>query len=171
MRDWHRLDLVLPTMQRPDLAHVHLVLAGDGPALAPLLGRARELGLADRVHALGALPAAQVPGTSLAFDVALVPAINEYASPLKVFDSLAAGVVTVAPDQPNLREIVEDGKTAVLFPPGDVQGLGDRLQGLVADPERRRRIGAAGRDLLAGHDWTWTGNARRVIESFMELSS
>jgi glycosyltransferase involved in cell wall biosynthesis len=42
---------------------------------------------------------------------------------------------------------------------------------LARDPERRQRIGAAGRRLLLEQDWTWAGNARRVIEAFEELES
>ncbi|MHC4516530.1 MAG: glycosyltransferase family 4 protein [Planctomycetota bacterium] len=171
MRSWHRLDLALAAMATPDLAHMHLMLAGHGPAAPELAAQAAQLGVQDRVHALGVVPAAQLPGVCGAFDVALVPAINEYASPLKVFDALAAGVATVAPDQPNLREIVDDDKTAVLFPPGDVSMLGKCLSGLAQDPARRHRIGAAGRQLLLDRDWTWAGNARRVIAAFTELTS
>ena len=171
MRDWHRLDLALQAMAEPDLGHMHLVLAGDGPAAPDLAARASRQGLAERVHQLGVVPAAQLPAVCCAFDLALVPAINEYASPLKVFDGLAAGVATVAPDQRNLREIVEDDKTAVLFPPGDPGMLSKQLSSLARDPARRRRIGAAGRQLLLDRDWTWAGNARRVIEAFVELSS
>ncbi len=169
MRDWHRLDMALAAMLEPDLAHMHLLLCGHGPALPGVLARANQLGVAERVHALGVVAAGRLPGVCCAFDVALVPAINEYASPLKVFDGLAAGVATVAPDQPNLREIVEDDKTAVLFRPGDVEMMSKRLVELAQEPARRQRIGAAGRQLLLDRDWTWAGNARRVIEAFREL--
>ena len=48
MRPWHRLDFVLEVMARPGFEPVVLVLLGTGPALQPLLARARELGLARR---------------------------------------------------------------------------------------------------------------------------
>ena len=61
------------------------------------------------------------------------------------------------------------GITAVLFGPGDVGMMSQCLLWLAQDPARRQRIGAAGRQLLLDRDWTWAGNARRVIEAFMEL--
>ena len=96
----------------------------------------------------------------------MIPAINAYASPLKLFDSLAAGVATLAPDQPNLRENIQDRETGVLFRPSDAASLTDALRWLHADPTRPSRIGAAGRQALIDRDWTWAGNARRVVAAF-----
>jgi len=168
-RPWHRLDLVLDVLRRPGFEHVALVLIGRGPAIEPLLLQARASGLRDRVRALGDVPAELVPAHVLACDGALIPAINDYASPLKLFDSLAAGVPTLAPDQPNLRENVQDGATALLFRPGDVDDLARQLLRLVQDRAFAQRLGAAGRDALQANDWTWAGNARRVVSVFEAL--
>jgi glycosyltransferase involved in cell wall biosynthesis len=162
MRPWHRLDLVLAAMARPELASLALVLMGQGPALAPLRAAATAAGLDARVRTLGEVPAGLLPAHVMATDAALIPAINAWASPLKLFDSLAAGVVTVAPDQPNLRESITDGVDGVLFAPGDADGLAKALASLCTDRERARRIGAAGRELLLARRWTWAGNAERV---------
>ena len=169
MRDWHRLDRVVEAMQRIECVDLHFVVAGAGPALPALLERAAAAGLADRVHALGELPGTEIPAVCSIFDVALVPAINDYASPLKMFDALAAGVVTLAVDQPNIRELIADGKTGVLFDPADPRSLADCLERLVKDPGRARAIGAAGRESLLAHEWTWTGNVDRVIGAYEEL--
>jgi glycosyltransferase involved in cell wall biosynthesis len=169
MRPWHRLDLVLDAMALPALQPLVLVLMGEGPALAPLRAAARERGLEHRLKALGDVPAALLPAHVLACDGALIPAINAYASPLKLFDSLAAGVPTLAPDQPNLRENLVDGETGLLFQPGDVADLTRQLKALVTDRERARRIGAAGRARLEAERWTWAGNADRVAAIARQL--
>jgi glycosyltransferase involved in cell wall biosynthesis len=169
MRPWHRLDLVLQVMARPACADVHLVLLGDGPALLPLQQQARELGLQARVRVLGVVPSELLPSHVAAFDAALIPAINEYASPLKLFDALAAGVPTLAPDQPNLRELVTDGEHALLFESGDPDALAARLSSLLADRALGPRLGAAGRARLLEQDWTWDGNAARVAAIAREL--
>jgi glycosyltransferase involved in cell wall biosynthesis len=169
MRDWHRLELVLEAMARVGRPEVHLVLAGAGPAMPGLMQRVETLGLGDRVHALGAVKASDVPGVCASFDAAVVPAINEYASPLKMFDSLSAGVATVASDQENIRELLTDRKTGILFVPGDVQSLSDALSEFVDDRERLAAIGRAGRDALVENDWTWEGSATRVIRAYEEL--
>ncbi|MBL8732590.1 MAG: glycosyltransferase [Planctomycetes bacterium] len=169
MRPWHRLDLVLDVMARPGFAALALVLMGQGPALEPLLQAAKSRGLDGRVRALGEVPAALLPAHVLACDGALIPAINAYASPLKLFDSLAAGVPTLAPDQPNLRECVRDGEDGLLFPPGSVDDLARQLGRLVGDRAFAARLGAAGLARLQQQRWTWRGNAERVLAVVDEL--
>jgi len=169
MRDWHRLDRVIDAMRRIGNDRLHFVIAGDGPALPALRERAAAAGLADRVRALGEVPGAEIPAVCSIFDVALIPAINEYASPLKMFDSLAAGVATLAVDQPNIRELITDGQTGVLFDPADPDSLVRQLEQLVQDPARSGAIGVAGRESLLDHEWTWAGNVDRVIGAYEEL--
>lgn len=170
MRPWHRLDLVLDVMQRPGLEALVLVLMGEGPALEPLQELAAERGMAHRVRALGVVPPELLPSHVMACDGALIPAINAYASPLKLFDSLAAGVVTIAPDQPNLRENIDDGRNGLLFVPGDADSLHTQLVRVCADRGLAHSIGAAGRQSLLDQRWTWGGNAERVLEVFDSLA-
>ena len=128
-------------------------------------------GLEERVHALGELSQESLPAHVCAFDSALIPAINPYASPLKLFDSLAAGVPTLAPDQPNLREIVTDGENGLLFEAGSIDVLAAKLQLLVEDPAVGQRLGSSGRQSLVENRWTWEGNAERVVGYARELGA
>ena len=170
-RPWHRLDLVLDVLARPGFEAVVLMLMGRGPAIEPLLQGAARRGLGERVRSLGEVPPELLPPHVLACDGALIPAINDYASPLKLFDALAAGVPTLAPDQPNLRENVQDGRTALLFRPGSADDLARQLARLVQDRAFARRLGAAGRAALHEHEWTWAGNARRVAAVYAGLAA
>jgi len=170
MRPWHRLDLVLDVMARPGLESLVLVLIGEGPALAPLRERAAAMGLGERVRVLGAVAAEALPAHVLACDGALIPAINAYSSPLKLFDSLAAGVPTIAPDQANLRETVRDGDNGLLFTPGSADALAAQLVRLVADRAFAQRLGTAGRERLVAERWTWAGNAARVVDVYERLA-
>ena len=163
MRPWHRLDLVLDAMQQPGLGDLVLVLMGQGPALPTLREQAAARGLSARLVVLGEVPPELLPAHVLACDGALIPAINAYASPLKLFDSLAAGVPTLAPDQPNLRENVQHGHNGLLFRPGDVDDLVQQLRRLCGDRVFARQLGAAGLQSLRDRRWTWTGNAERVL--------
>lgn len=162
-RDWHRLDLVLESMVQADLARAHLVLVGEGPAHATLEARARELGVEARLHFAGRLPHDRIPGILPAFDVALVPAINPYASPLKLHEYMASSLATIAPDQPNLREVLTDGRNALLVEPGDGDAMGAAILRLARDPALRRDLGAAARATIVDDEMTWRGNARRVV--------
>jgi glycosyltransferase involved in cell wall biosynthesis len=163
------LDLVLQAMAMPGLERLHLVLMGQGPALPGLIETAQAQGLGSRLHAVGEVPAQLLPPHVLACDATLVPAINPYASPLKLFDSLAAGVVALVPDQPNLREIIQHGENGLLFAPGDAGSLAAALRPLLADRTAAQQLGERGRQSLLAHGWTWEGNADRVASIFAEL--
>src|SRR5262249_34635663 len=136
-RDWHRLDLVLAALAAPELARARLVLVGEGPARAELERVAAELGVAARGTFAGPRPHDEGAAVLPAFDVALVPAINAYASPLKLFEYMAAGLAVVAPDQPNLREVLVDGAHALLVPAVDAVALRAALVRLAGDAELR----------------------------------
>lgn len=168
-RDWHRLDLVLDALASPQLRDAGLVLVGEGPAHEGLVARARQLNVEARVHFAGPRPHAAIANLLPAFDVALVPAINPYASPLKLFEYMAAGLPTIAPDQPNLREVLTDGHEALLVPPNDAEALHHALARLATDAELRSRLGNAARAAIVARDLTWEGNARRVLEAVRPL--
>ena len=168
-RDWHRLERVVKGLRRPDMAHVHLVLVGPGPADAGLRAAAQGLGVSARVHFESPRPHAEVPRFLAAFDVALLPAINPYASPLKLVEYMAAARAVVAPDQPNLREVLTHGENALLVPPDDPDALLGAIARLVGDPDLRARLGAAAARTVAERDLTWRANAARVVAAVGEL--
>ncbi len=163
MRGWHGLDTVLRGMAGdPAGARLRLELIGTGPALAELERLAAELGLGDRVRFEGLVAHEQVPARLARFDIALQPRATAYASPLKLFDYMAAGCAIVAPDQPNIREVLEDGSTALLFLPDDAEAFWRAIRLLAEHRELRDRLGAAARARLEAADFTWSGNARRI---------
>jgi len=163
VREWHGLDAVLRGMAAwsgpPELS---LVVVGEGPARPGLERLARELGLAQQVHFTGLAAREDIPRLVAGFDVALQPACVPYASPLKVFDYMAAGRAIVAPDQPNLREVLEDGRTALLFDPAEPGALWRAVARLARSPALRAQLGTAARAEMLRRDLTWEGNARRV---------
>lgn len=163
VRDWHGLDRVLGVMAGE--AHrwnLHLVLLGDGPARAALERRAADLGVADRFHCVGLVERERMAEHVAAFDIALQPAVVAYASPLKLFEYMALGRAVVAPDMPNIREVLEHGRNALLFDPADPSGLGTSIQSLCADADLRRRLGDAARNDISRRGLTWDANAARV---------
>lgn len=65
--------------------------------------------------------------------------------PNKAFQALACGTPLVTADTPAARELLEDGVSALLVPPGDPAALAEAVRRLAADAELARRIGAGGR--------------------------
>jgi len=169
-RPWHRLDVCLRALEHPDLQHAVLALIGHGPAREELEREAAERGLSERLFFCGARPHGEIPRLLNAFDVALIPAINPYASPLKLHEYMAASLPTVAPDQPNLREVLTQEKDALLVPPGDHEAMADALVRLGTDAELRGRLGTAARLTIEERDLTWRANARRVVEAVKEVA-
>jgi glycosyltransferase involved in cell wall biosynthesis len=162
VRDWHGLDAVIRGMaEHADLPAVFTVV-GEGPARPGLEALAASLGIADRVRFTGLVPHEDVPTTVENFDIALQPRVVDYASPLKMFDYMAAGRAIVAPDQPNIREILAHERTALLFAPDRPGAMWEAIARLLADPALRARLGAAARTELEARDFTWRGNAGRI---------
>ncbi|MBK1665957.1 glycosyltransferase WbuB [Rhodospirillum rubrum] len=161
VRDWHGLDRVIDALPRTPQAH--LLIVGDGPARQDLLARAQQMGVGDRVSFTGVLPHARIAAHVAAFDIALQPAVTAYASPLKLFEYLQMGRTILAPDQPNLREILTDGVNARLFNAERPAAFAEALDGLLTDPEERRRLAEGARATIARLGLTWDHNARRVV--------
>jgi len=167
VREWHGLDAVVRAVAAwRGTPRLSLLVVGEGPARPGLERLAAALGVADRVRFTGLAGRDAIPGLIAGFDVALQPAAVPYASPLKVFEYMAAARPIVAPDQPNLREVLEDGRTALLFDPAAPGAMWEAVTRLVADPALRARLGAAARAAVIERDLTWAGNARRVAGLF-----
>ncbi len=163
VRHWHGLDRVLRGLAAwQGTPRLDLTVVGDGPARADLESLAAELGLADRVRFTGLATREEIPRLVASFDIALQPASVAYASPLKLFEYMAAGRAIIAPDQPNIREVLEQGRTALLFDPANPEAMWQGIETLARDAELRARIGAAAREEVLRRDFTWAGNARRV---------
>jgi glycosyltransferase involved in cell wall biosynthesis len=167
-RPWHGLDQVVRYLaSRGD--GLHLLLVGEGEVRAGLEKLARELGVADRMTVTGVVQRADLPAHIAAFDVALQPAATAYASPLKIFEYMALARAIVAPASDNIREILNDGRDALLFAPGVEAAFFERLDALIGDPDLRARLGAAARANLLREDLTWAANAARVERIAQDL--
>jgi len=169
VRAWHGVGWALEALT--DLPpNTHLLVVGDGPALDDLRARADVLGLAPRVHFTGRVPHEEVAALSELIDVALQTAAVAYASPLKLFEYMARGRAVVAPDQPNIREILTDGDNALLFEKDDEASFRCALHRLVGDEALRRRLGAHARNTIERTPFTWGHNAETVAGLAQQLS-
>jgi glycosyltransferase involved in cell wall biosynthesis len=110
----------------------------------------------------GVIEPADIPAHVAAFDIALIPGVTSYASPLKLFEYMALARPTVAPDTPNIREILADGEDALLFDPRDEHAFAAAILRLAQDEDLRATLGAAARASLSARGLTWANNAGRV---------
>lgn len=170
MRDWHRLERVVDFVAEADPAlNLHFLLVGDGPVRGEIAARAARRGVADRVTFAGIVGRDRIAAHVAAFDIALQPDVVAYASPLKLFEYMVLGKAILAPDQPNIREVLTDGADALLFDPGAETGFADALARLCDDADLRAALGAGARRTIAEKGLTWETNARRVEALFDSL--
>ncbi len=121
---------------------VRFQIVGDGPRRQELQRLSESLGLAARVEFLGHRE--DVPALLAAADLFVLPSRSE-AFPNGAIEGMAAGLPVVACAVGGLLDLIEDGRTGVLVPPGDSEALHGALAALVSDPQRAHRIGAAAR--------------------------
>jgi glycosyltransferase involved in cell wall biosynthesis len=170
VRAWHGVGWALEAL--PTLpSHVHLAVAGDGPALAELQARAKALGLSSRLLLMGRVPHDQIADHIAAFDIALQTAATPYASPLKLFEYMALGRAIIAPDQENIREVLSDGQNALLFSPDSETSFRSALQRLCDDDALRARLGQGALRTVLETPLTWAQNAARIERLALTLLS
>ncbi len=172
MREWHGLDGLIEALAMPGLPQAaHLLLIGDGPARLALEAKVASLGLQSRVTFAGHVAREDIGSAIAAFDVALQPSAVAYASPLKLFEYMAAGKAIIAPDQPNIREALTDGDSALLFEPNNRAAMATAILRLASDADLRRRLGTAARRQIDERGFTWEANARRVAGIAQRLTT
>ncbi len=120
-----------------------LVYLGDGPAFAEFQALRDRLSAKDDI----VMPGKRSDVLTLLRDatVAVVPSVWQEGFGLAALEPMSLGRPVVASRAGALPEIVRDGETGLLVPPGDVAALADALRQLLADPALCRRMGAAGR--------------------------
>ncbi|OGL00951.1 MAG: hypothetical protein A3D33_19895 [Candidatus Rokubacteria bacterium RIFCSPHIGHO2_02_FULL_73_26] len=135
----HLLDALPAVLAR--VPAVVCVLIGDGPLRAPLEARARALGVAARCRFTGAR--ADVADLVAALEVVVLPSRSE-GLPFALLEAMALGKPVVATTVGGCPEVVEDGRTGWLVPPGDAPALAGAVLRLLEDAPAARAMGARG---------------------------
>jgi len=142
-------------------------IAGDGPLLEAVEERIASAGLQDDIKLLGwRRDAADLVH---AMDLFLLTSRFE-GLPRAVLQAMAAGVPVVATAVDGTPEVVIDGETGVLIPPGRPDVAAERLVALSDDPEARARLGAAAR-LRLGTEFDIGNMVRELDRIYLELLS
>lgn len=137
-------------------------IAGDGPQMAHLKLLARELGIGERVTFLGWQSQADLAQGYHRANLFLFPSRHE-GMPNAVLEAMSSGLPVVATRIAGNEELVLDGETGVLVRPEDVDSLRDGLRGLIADADKRERMGHASR-LRVEREYSWERIARQYSE-------
>jgi len=125
-------------------------LVGDGPRRQLLERLAAQLDLTGRVRFLGEMSRSDVRRRLETWHV-LVHATHGEAMSLAVLEGMAAARPVVASDSEGMRSLIEHGRTGLLSPPGDAQGLAGAIRRLSDRPDLARRVALAGRRMVERH--------------------
>ena len=129
---------------------VQLVIAGEGPERESLETQSRELGIADRVAFLGALPREQIVELFHAADATILSSSWEN-FPHTVVEALAVGTPVIAMEVGGVAEVLHDGVNGLVVAAGDTDALTEAVRRYFADDELRARLRAAAAPSVAAY--------------------
>jgi glycosyltransferase involved in cell wall biosynthesis len=172
-----RLDLAIQAIARVaadtnaaghEAPPMHLVVAGGGELLDRFRDQARAAGVGDRVHFLGPVPHAELPGVLRGADLLLLTTQPPESFGIVLIEAMACGLPTIATEYPGVRAVVDDGATGLLVGPEDPEAVAAAIRRLIeAGPAGRARMGAAGRE-KAERLWSWPRLLDRMEDAYAE---
>ena len=150
---------------------VHLVMVGEGDLWAEWQALGRELGLGERVHWVGNVPADRLGVYYNMADALVMPSVTHPADGLNVtvLDAMSCARPVVGTSAAGNELAIRDGFNGYLVPEGDDAALAGALRALAADPDARARMGAAGRQRIET-ELGWPQLAQRYVTHFERLA-
>lgn len=164
-------DLLLEALAGlPGNVHWHWIHIGEGDALTALKAQADRLGLADRIEWLGSRAQGEVIEQYRRADLFVLPCRiaadgDRDGLPNVLIEAQSQELACLSTDMSAIPELIADGQTGVLVPPGDVPALGAALARLIVEPSTRTRLGRAGAVRVA-RDFTPDAGLERLARRF-----
>ncbi len=163
---WHGVEDIIDAAieVKGKLKNVIFLMVGKGIDMPAYQKKISLLGLGDYFIFTGAVEYERVPGYICAADIALAPfdpAKSElmqkhgfYFTPLKLFEYMACGKPVISTSVGNVENIIKDGMTGILVPPGNPSALAENIMSLASDEARCRTLGENARKAVeAGYSW------------------
>lgn len=153
---------------------VRFLLVGDGVLMPELKRILREEDAQDMVVLTGLVPQNEAPIYLDACDIFVSPHIPNpdgtpfFGSPTKLFEYMAMGRGIVASRLDQIADILEDGETAHLVEPGNVEELADGIIRLVQDETYRKHLGESARKVVA-EKYSWDAHIGRTLHKLEEI--
>ena len=142
-------------------ANVEFLLVGDGPLRSQLEEMGKALGIEKQLRFLG--DRRDISAVLASMDISVLTSRSESLSNA-IIESMAAGLPVIAMRVGGNPELVRDGETGFLVPPGDAASLADALERLLAAPELRREFGRKAKAFAVEHF-----SLRRVLGQYEQM--
>lgn len=147
------------TSDRPNLV---LLIVGDGPDRESIENQIKKLGLSANVIITGWVDYASIENYLFAMDIAVHHHSNSYCCPLKIFDYMAAGLPTIAPDIPFIHDEFDKDVHLVVTQP-NVESIYKSILRFLDKPVWAKKVGYKGQDFVV-NNFTWEKSASRIID-------
>lgn len=131
------------TVQIPS---ARLLIAGEGPERENINLLISDLNISSNVTILGHLPPSEIDNTFSRAWVQAVPSVWAEPFGIAAVEAMMRGTAVTASDLGGPKEIIENGKSGFLVPPGDVDALAEKITLLLKDKELSESLGKAGRE-------------------------
>lgn len=131
--------------------------------------RAKDRGIADRVHFSGWLGEAEVDALLLSSQIFVLPSRAEN-QPMSIIEAMARGLPVISTKIGAIPEQIEDGTTGIIVAPGNVEALARALETLIRNPQTRVTMGQAGRARYAER-YSMRANAEAFSALYRDLAA
>ena len=147
------------------------VIIGEGPQRDELTRRIADLALGEAVHLRGALPHDEVIAMYRRATAFVLPCVvagdgDRDGIPNVILEAMAMQLPVVSTSHSGIPEVVEDGTTGVLVPPGDSEALTEALVRVLENPDEARTMGLRGRQVVEAH-FDVESNVRELYDRFV----
>jgi len=127
---------------------VCLTIIGEGPARGAIEEAIARHGVGDAVRLAGSVGQDEIRAHYAAADIFMLPSFTE-GLPVVLMEAMAMGIPVLTTQVTGIPELVDSDVSGVMVRPGRLDEILGALERLVADPDLRRRLGAAGREKIA----------------------
>lgn len=172
--DYEGLDALIDGLRWlvADHPDARLLLVGGGPRAAALAAQAAASPAAEAIRFVGRVPHADVPRYYALADIMAYPRkssrLTDLVTPLKPLEAMAQDKIVAASSVGGHRELIEDGKTGVLFAPDSPEACAEALAGLLDRKELWPAMREAGKAHVRRHH-DWATNAARYEKIYHTL--
>jgi len=150
-----RLVKAMDVLRKRYVENVRCLMVGTGKEYDKMRRLAEKNGLlGSAIIMKPGVPPHEVPGILAALDIAVLPGSTDIICPIKIQEYMATELATLAPDYACNREVIDNGRTGMLFTPKDERALAEKIAMLAQDHAMRRTMGQKARKEVE-HCFTW----------------
>ncbi|MCU7927339.1 MAG: glycosyltransferase family 4 protein [Candidatus Thiodiazotropha sp. (ex Dulcina madagascariensis)] len=150
------------------MKNTQLRVIGEGVERAALENLSHELGVAEQVAFIGAIPPENIKKELSMTDIFVLSSHSE-GRPNVILEAMAAGCAIISSDLPGVRELIDEDVSGLFFEPGDVSALSHHLERLIENEQLRSKLGLNARSRIIDMELTWPMCGARYVGLYNSL--